>query len=113
MIMDDDFDIEMDRYLAMSPAEQAAEDVRIEAEIENRIREREAWLDRLPLGQRVAYFRDSWLRNIRENRRRLRDPELCRIPFIKEMWHDHIRGAQLALVKLRIWRATGTYPGEA
>jgi hypothetical protein len=111
--MDDDFDIEMDRYLAMTPAERLAEDARIEAEIGNRMREREAWLDSLPIGRQVAYLRGSWLRNIRENRRRLRDPKLCRIPFVKELWHDHIRGAQLALVKLRVWRATGVYPGEA
>lgn len=108
----DDLDIAMERYLAMTPAEQVAEDARLDAEISNLMRERESWLDSLPLARRVAYFRRSWLRNIRENRRRLRTPELCQMEIIAQMWRDSIRAGQLALVKLRVWRSTGTYPGE-
>ena len=111
--MSDDFDLEMEDYLSMTPAEQEAEDRRLDAEFDNMMRERSAMLARMTVPQRVAFHRDSWLRIIRENRARLRNPNLNHISAFDDIWRGGIRRGQVELVKLRIWRATGTYPGEA
>ena len=53
------------------------------------------------------------LRRIMENRARLRKPELCTIRYEVKLWKEGIRRNQRQLVKIRIWRSTGVYPGEA
>lgn len=110
--MDDDFELEMERYLARTPAEQAAEDIKIEAKITNCMNERQAWLDSLPLGKRVGYLAGCWLSNIRDNRRRLADPRLWHCEAIDEIWRKGIRHAQIELLRLRVYRSTGSWPGS-
>lgn len=112
---EEDFDdeVEWDEYMRMSPAEQEAADRRLDAELQRLMQERQNYLDSLTLSERVAYMRNSWLRNIRENRKRLRDTRLNRIEIINQFWRQGLRIGQLELVKLREYRRTGIYPGRA
>jgi len=105
--MSDD-DIDMDAWFAMTEAERNAELRRVEAQWNEHCDR----LARQPVRVQVAVQRGSRLRSILENRRRLRDPKLARIEFIDDLFRQSIRRDQVRLVKLRIWRATGVYPGQ-
>jgi hypothetical protein len=112
----DDFDDDLtdaDDWMDMTDAELAAAERRQDAELDNLMREHCARLDAMTLPQRVAYHRGSWLRIIRANRRRLADLKLARVDVINEILREGIRKGRRELLKLRIWRETGTYPGEA
>lgn len=112
---EEDFDdeLEFEEFLAMSPVDQAKAERKMEAEISRMMKEHGKWLDSLSLSHQVAYLRDAWLETIRKNRRRLRDPQLNQIDCVNAVWRDGIRRGQRALVKLREYRRTGIYPGEA
>lgn len=84
-----------------------------EAALDREIEEHERRIASWPISRQVALYRRSSLELILTNRRRLRDPQLNTIPFITEMWRKSVRRSQLRLVKLRAWRSTGVYPGEA
>ncbi len=77
------------------------------------MRKSESWYNNLTHKQQVRVQTRSAMRFIMENRARLRKPDLCTIPFVVGLWKNGIRRNQRRLVKIRIWRSTGVYPGEA
>jgi hypothetical protein len=106
---DDDMlsdDVAMEEWMSMTDAQQ-------EAELDREMDKYNRWYDSLTLDQQIIVARGSALRSIMENRRRLRTPELCTIEYVVGMWKNCIRRSQMRLVKIRIWRSTGIYPGEA
>lgn len=103
MIDDDEFEY----WFNASESEIAREEARINAELV----ELERRLAKLPIARQVAYHRRNALQSILKNRHRLRTHNT--IECINEMWREHIRHRQLELVKLRVWRSTGVYPGSA
>lgn len=106
---DDDMlsdDVAMEEWMSMTDAQQ-------EAELAREMDKYNRWHDSLTLAQQILVARGSALRSIMENRRRLRTPELCTIEYVVGMWKDGIRRSQRRLVKIRTWRSTGIYPGEA
>jgi hypothetical protein len=109
MADDDDMlddDEAMERWMSMTEAQQ-------DAELDCEMAKYNRWYDSLTVNQQIRVERGAALRRIMENRGRLRKPELCTIEYVVGMWKDGIRKNQLRLVKIRIWRATGVYPGEA
>jgi hypothetical protein len=96
----------MAEWMGMTDAQQ-------HAEIEREMSKYERWYDSLTLAQQVRVETRNALRRIRENRGRLRDPSLCTIEYAVGLWKEGIRRNQRRLVKIRIWRSTGVYPGEA
>jgi len=106
---DDDMlsdDVAMEEWMAMTDAQQ-------EAEIAREMDKYNRWHDSLTLNQQIRVARGSALRSIMENRSRLRRPELCKIEYVVGLWKDGVRRNQMRLVKIRTWRSTGIYPGEA
>lgn len=101
-----DDDEAMEKWMAMSEVEQDAEIAR-EMDKYNR------WYDSLTFRQQIRVHTVRAMRSIKENRRRLRDPKLCTIEYVVGLWQDGIRRNQKNLVKIRVWRSTGVYPGEA
>lgn len=104
--MDDE---EMDYWFNASEEECRREDARLDA----MMAELDRNLSAMTIPQQVAHHRHFLLKDIMNNRRRIRDPNLNTIDVISRMWRDGLRRQQLRLVKLRSWRATGTYPGSA
>lgn len=98
-----------DYWMNASEAELSAEEVRLNRELEENGRR----LAALPIAEQVAFYRWKALTSITENRERLRRPELNTIEFVSNLWREGIRRNQVRLLKLRTWRATGVYPGEA
>lgn len=101
-----DDDAAMEEWLALSDAEQ-------DAEVERAMAEHMRWWNSLTIQQQMAVDTRNALRRIIENRARLRDPKLCTIEYVVGLWKDGIRRNQKRLVKIRVWRSTGVYPGEA
>jgi len=101
-----DDDLAMEEWMAKTDAQQATE---LDREMDKYNR----WYDSLTLNQQIRVERGAALRRIMENRGRLRDPNLCTIEYVVGLWKDGIRRNQLRLAKIRTWRATGIYPGEA
>lgn len=104
-MIDDDDDLDMDEWMAMSDAERDAAEAREWRKYDN-------WRNSLTIEQEIRVDTRSALHSIMENRRRLRTPHLCTIPFITELWKEGIRRRQRQLVKLRIFRSTGARPGQ-
>lgn len=94
--MDDD--IEMELWMEMSEAEQDAALATAEAQ------HIEWWNSLTPLQQ----YRSCRGRAV-ENMRRFRAIVLPAFPFLA----SEIKARQISMVKLRYWRRTGIYPGEA
>jgi hypothetical protein len=66
------------------------------------------WLDSLTPDQRYRYDRKRGVENC------IRWRKLCISSGLTgEYWTSLLRERQMRLLKLRIWRATGTYPGTA
>jgi hypothetical protein len=105
---DDDED-EFDYWFNASDEEVRREDARINAELA----ELDRRLSRMTVAEQVAHHRHFLLMDILKNRERLRDPKLNTIDCITRMWRDGIKRGQLRLIKLRVWRTTGVYPGAA
>ena len=101
-----DDDLDWEEWMAMSDAQQDAFLNRQREEYTRRLRS-------MTIPQQVAHHRHFVLQLIKDNRRRLRDPNLNTIEIINNLWRDGIRRGQIRLVKLRIWRETGVYPGKA
>lgn len=106
--MSEDDDLDMDWYMALSEAELTAEERRLNADLEESARR----FERLPARTQIAWHRQRALHSIKENRRRLRDPQLNTIDIVTQMWRDGVRRGQMKLLKLRAWRATGVEPGR-
>ncbi len=80
----------------------------IDARVERAEREYFEWLDNLTPDQRYRYDRQRAVEACIKWRK------LCRnAGLIGEFWTSQLRERQMRLLKLRIWRATGTYPGSA
>ena len=105
MADDDMDDLEWEAWLELTEEQQDAIVDREMAAYQRR-------LDAMTLRQQVAHHRDYVLESIRQNRHRLRDSTLHRIEIIDQIWRESIQHSQLRLLKLRIWRATGNYPGQ-
>lgn len=101
-----DEDEDWDDWLDMTDAEK-------DAALERSMNEHERWYKGLTREQQIAYHRRSALRMIRDNRRRLRTPSLCTIEYVVGLWREGVRRNQRRLLKIREWRRTGVYPGEA
>ena len=101
-----DDDVAMEEWMAKTDAQQ-------EAEISREMDKYNRWYDSLTIEQQVRFERGSALRNIMDNRRRFRTPSLCTIEYVVGLWKEGVRRNQRRLVKIRTWRSTGTYPGEA
>lgn len=101
-----DDDVAMEEWMAKTDAQQ-------EAEIASEMDKYNRWFDSLTLSQQIRVERGAALRRIMENRARLRRPELCTIEYVVGLWKDGVRRNQQRLVKIRAWRSTGIYPGEA
>jgi hypothetical protein len=97
-------DLDWDEWTELTDAQQEAIVAREMAELERR-------LDAMTIPQQVAHHRHFVLKSIKENRRRLHDPNLARIEIIDQHWRQGIKRSQIRLLKLRVWRATGIYPG--
>jgi hypothetical protein len=106
MTDDDEDDLESEEFSKLSHKQQEAEINRLMQELSDK-------LDAMTVPEQVAHHRHFVLESIRKNRRRLKDPKLSRIEVIDDIFRQHIRRAQIRLAKLRHWRETGHYPGEA
>ena len=98
-------DIEWEEWLELTDDQQ-------EAIIDREMAALQRKLDAMTVAQQVAHHRHFTLESIRENRARLHNPKLARIEIIDQLFRESIRRSRLRLLKLRIWRSTGTYPGQ-
>jgi hypothetical protein len=101
-----DDEVEMDRWMKMTEAEQ-------EREVKAADREFSEFLDAMSPLESYRYWRRFVLTSIMENRRRLRNPALCQIDFVTQMWRDGIKNSQRSLLKHRHHFQTGVWPGQA
>ena len=101
---DDDDDLDFEEFCALS-------DEQREAVVDGEMYEYVRWYDSLPLNQKIAHRRANALDNCRTKRRLIAMPHCPEI--IKRDCRERLRSTQLRLLKIRIWRETGTYPGEA
>ena len=92
-------DEEWERWMALSDAEQDAETITAIVEF-NRV------TAAMSLEQHARALRRMALKNCLNWRQLLRSFDLG-------MFREHLRSAQKRLVKVRAYRATGIYPGEA
>lgn len=106
--MSEDDELDMGWYMNASEAEIADEERRLNAELA----ESDRLFQRLPARTQIAWHRRQALHHIKENRRRLRDPQLNTIDLVTQRWRDGVRRNQVRLLKLRAWRATGVEPGR-
>jgi len=105
MVDDDGWDdAEWDRWMKLSDAEQEAELRRVEAEYDR-------WVNAMTPARWYAYQRRSWLDIATRARLFLRARH--GIEVLDEITRDRLRRAQRTLVKLRIFRTSGVWPGEA
>lgn len=101
-VVDDDLD--MEDWMSLTDEQQEA---KVRWEMDNYIQ----WYASLNLANQVAHRRYMALSNCRSLRRLIR---LSQCPcVIRDEAHTRLRAAQVRLLKLRIWRATGVQPGEA
>lgn len=98
-------DLEWEDWLKLTDAQQ-------DAACEREERKFFAMLEAMPLRRRVAYERGSTLRSLAQARRILADPLLGQMEFMQTMQRKRIADCRIRLVKLRVWRATGQYPGS-
>lgn len=105
MIEEDD-DLDMEEWMKLSDAEH-------DSLIAIGMKKYNKWYDGLTLKQQIKYNTRKALQGIMENKIRLRTPELCRYEFAVIIWKEGVRRNQRRLVKIRAWRTTGIYPGEA
>jgi len=81
-------------------------------ELDRQLEAAQAVIDKLPILNQVAHYRTNILRDILNNRRRAHSNESA-LKMFNEHWRKSIRRNQIRLLKLRIWRTTGVYPGQA
>jgi hypothetical protein len=93
-------DLEMEEWMTLTDDQQ-------EAVLDREMRAYCARLDRMTVGEQVAHHRRSGLKACL-SWRRMRSKG-----WIAELASEHLRRCQIRLLKLRAWRATGIYPGEA
>ncbi len=97
---EDDDEARWEDWLELTEAQQ-------DATLDREMAEYGRWIDSLTESQRQARSVRSWLAICVRYRRILKKmPEMT---FIRE----RLRDSQRHLLKIKIWKATGTYPGEA
>jgi hypothetical protein len=93
-------DAEWERWLSLTVVQQ-------EAEIAAAERDYMRWWNSMTAAQQFRHRRRSWLDLCKRWRGHIRRD------FVPEVATEHLRHAQIALVKLRYERRTGIYPGDA
>ena len=99
-----DDDLDWDEWMDLSEAEQ-------EAAVDREMAAYNRWYDSLTLAGQIAHSRRSTLSNCRSTRRLILHP-LCP-EIIRQDARERLKAAQVRLLKIRIWRATGSRPGSA
>lgn len=100
-IDDDDFEERFEEFCAMSEAE-------VDAALEREMAAYDKWYDSLTPLQQYRHSRRLAVENCRGWRKLTREN-----PWMSgEYWNRQQRDRQIRLVKLRIWRVTGVYPGS-
>lgn len=99
-----DDDLDWDEWMDLSEAEQ-------EAAVDREMAAYNRWYDGLTLAGQIAHGRRSALSNCRSTRRLIRHPRCPEI--IRQDARERLKAAQVRLLKIRIWRATGSRPGSA
>lgn len=99
-------EVEWDRWMSLSEDE-------VEREVQAADRQYDEFLAAMTPLQSYRYWRRFVLTSIMENRRRLRNPALCQIEFVTQMWRDGIKRSQRSLLKHRHHFQTGVWPGQA
>lgn len=97
-------DLDWDEWMSLSEAQQ-------EAEVDREMAAYARWYDSLSLAGQIAHCRRGALDNCRSSRRLIRLPQCPEI--IRETTRERLKAAQVRLLKIRIWRATGSRPGSA
>lgn len=94
-----DDDLEWEEWLTLSDAQQ-------EAVCDREMLKYQRRLDMMTVRQQINYHRGSALESCLRWRRSMK-------AFNMDFMREHLRQSQIGLLKLRIWRATGVYPGES
>ena len=96
--------LDWDEWMELSDAEQ-------EAIVDREMAAYSRWYDGLTLAGQIAHCRRGTLDNCRSARRLIRLPHCPEI--IRRTSRESLKAAQVRLLKIRIWRATGSRPGSA
>lgn len=96
--------LDWDEWMDLSEAEQ-------EAAVDREMAAYNRWYDGLTLAGQIAHSRRAALDNCRSTRRLILLPHCPEI--IRQDARDRLKAAQVRLLKIRIWRATGSRPGSA
>ncbi len=97
-------DLDWDEWMGLSEAEQ-------EAALDREMAAYNRWYDGLTLAGQIAHGRRRALDNCRSARRLIRIPSCPEI--VRQTARERLKAAQVRLLKIRIWRATGSRPGSA
>lgn len=96
--------LDWDDWMGLSEAEQ-------EAEVDREMAAYARWYSDLSLAGQIAHSRRVTLDNCLSSRRLIQLPHCPEI--IRETTRERLKAAQVRLLKIRIWRATGSRPGSA
>ena len=96
--------LDWDEWMDLSEAEQ-------EAAVDREMAAYNRWYDGLTLAGQIAHSRRAALDNGRSTRRLILLPHCPEI--IRRTSRESLKAAQVRLLKIRIWRATGSRPGSA
>lgn len=97
-------DLDWDEWMSLTDQQQ-------DAIVEREVRDYYRAYDALSLSKQIAHRRRWTLDSCRRSRRTLALPGCTSV--LREYVQASLKRSQLRLLKVRIWRATGTYPGEA
>lgn len=96
--------LDWDEWMDLTEAEQ-------EAAVDREMAAYSRWHDGLTLAGQIAHSRSGALSNCRSTRRLMLLPHCPEI--IRQDARERLKAAQVRLLKIRIWRATGSRPGSA
>ena len=96
--------LDWDEWMGLSEAEQGAI-------VDREMAAYSRWYDGLTLAGQIAHCRRGALDNCLSARRLIRLPHCPEI--IQQDTRERLKAAQVRLLKIRIWRATGSRPGSA
>lgn len=99
-----DDDLDWDEWMGLTDAER-------EAAADREMAAYNRWYDGLTLAGQIAHSRSGALSNCRSIRRLMLLPHCPEI--IRQDARERLKAAQVRLLKIRIWRATGSRPGSA
>ncbi|KAB7784056.1 hypothetical protein [Methylorubrum populi] len=96
--------LDWDEWMGLSEAEQ-------EAAVDREMAAYSRWYDGLTLAGQIAHCRRAALDNCLSSRRLIQASYCPEI--IRQSSREQLKAAQVRLLKIRIWRATGSRPGSA